>query len=77
MLKEQKVIARRSLLGGVGLTGLTVLGLSACSSDEAPNPFAGGGTDATESPMLTERVDAGELPPLDERLPTKIGRAHV
>lgn len=69
MLKQQKVIARRSLLGGIGLTGLTVLGLSACGSDEAPNPFAGGGVDATESPMLTERVDAGELPPLEERLP--------
>ena len=65
-------LSRRTLLlysgGGVALGALTLAG---CSDDEAPNPFddAGGGSDVLESPMLTEKVDAGDLPPLEERLP--------
>ncbi|WP_163541816.1 ABC transporter substrate-binding protein [Occultella kanbiaonis] len=65
-------VSRRSLLvyGGGGAL-ITALGLTACTAEEeSPDPFGGGGTDAMESPMLTELVDAGELPELAERLPT-------
>ena len=67
-------LSRRHLLvysgGGLALGALTLAG---CSDDEAPNPFddAAGGTDALESPMLTERVEAGDLPALEERLPAQ------
>ncbi|WP_147915372.1 ABC transporter substrate-binding protein [Ruania zhangjianzhongii] len=67
-------LSRRNLLiySGGGLT-LGALTLAGCSDDEAPNPFddAAGGSDALESPMLTERVDAGDLPSLEERLPAE------
>src|SRR5690625_6875033 len=65
-------LSRRTLLlysgGGVALGALTLAG---CSDDEAPNPFddAGGGSDVLESPMLTEKVDAGDLPPLEKERP--------
>ena len=67
-------LSRRHLLvySGGGLT-LGALTLAGCSDDEAPNPFedAAGGSDVLESPMLTERVDAGDLPALEERLPAQ------
>ena len=65
-------LSRRNLLiySGTGVT-LGALTLAGCSDDDAPNPFddAAGGSDVLESPMLTERVDTGDLPPLEERLP--------
>jgi peptide/nickel transport system substrate-binding protein len=71
MTTEHRSISRRSLLkfGGGGAAAIAIFGLTACSEDEAPNPFDGNGADVKESPMLTERVDAGELPELAERLP--------
>lgn len=67
-------LSRRNLLlySGGGLT-LGALTLAGCSDDAAPNPFddAAGTGDALESPMLTERVDAGDLPALEERLPAE------
>lgn len=61
-------LTRRTLLlmGG----GAAAAILTACSSDEPPNPFDGA-EDALESPMLAERVEAGELPELGERLPAE------
>lgn len=70
MLEEKTLIARRSLLGGIPLTGLAALGLSACSGGDTPDPFGDSGSDATESPFLSERIDAGKLPALADRLPT-------
>ncbi|MEE6288809.1 ABC transporter substrate-binding protein [Georgenia sp. MJ173] len=52
------------------------LTLAACTDDAGPGPEDGAVPDNTgtpdaamESPMLTELVDAGDLPPLEERLP--------
>ena len=65
------VSRRQLLLMGGGLMG--AVGLAACSGDDgSSNPDAfggGGGTDLMESPMLTELVEAGELPELADRLP--------
>src|SRR5687768_13212984 len=73
MLKH--TISRRSLLraGGLGLLSSAVPGVvpslltSALAQEgglEGPN-----GISAKEAPMLAERVAAGTLPPLAERLP--------
>src|SRR5690625_1236030 len=65
------VSRRQLLLMGGGLMG--AVGLAACSGDDgSSNPDAfggGGGTDLMESPMLTELVEAGELPETADRLP--------
>lgn len=64
------VSRRQVLIMGGGLAG--VVGLAACSGgdESVPDAFGnGGGTDLMESPMLTEQVEAGELPELTERLP--------
>lgn len=65
---------RRMRLGA--LAAAAALALVACTEDATPGPEDGSvpentGTpdSALESPMLTERVEAGELPPLEERLP--------
>lgn len=67
---------RRSLLtagAAAGLITATASGCSFLSTD--PNSGggggAGGGADAKESPMLTARIEAGELPPLEERIPSE------
>lgn len=63
-------MSRRSLLilGGAGLGALT-LGLAGCTGEGTPT-FGGVTSDAKESPMLAERVKAGTLPKLEERLPS-------
>lgn len=63
------VSRRQVLIGAGGLMG--AVGLAACSGEEStPDAFGnGGGTDLMESPMLTEQVEAGELPELSDRLP--------
>lgn len=63
----------------VALAGSLALALSACSGG-SPDPAPDGGEsvvpdnvgtpdEAMESPMLSELVESGELPPLEERLP--------
>lgn len=66
---------RRSVLS-LGATATlvtaTASGCSFLSTDPNSGGDGGGGegdAGALESPMLTEMVDAGELPPLEERLP--------
>ncbi|PZG20493.1 ABC transporter substrate-binding protein [Nonomuraea aridisoli] len=66
-------ISRRTLFGyGGALTGVALLGV-ACTGGETPlpPPVSGGDPAALESPMLAQRVKAGTLPPLDQRLPAK------
>lgn len=65
-------LSRRTLMGlGAGAV-VTTVGLSACSGREPlPDPgTGGGGADVLEAPMLTEKIESGELPPLAERLPS-------
>lgn len=66
-------ISRRSLL--LGGTGLAAVALAGCSFFETdPAGSADGGTDAgpkgPEAPSLAAQVEAGELPPVEERLPS-------
>ena len=76
-LIDSAQLNRRSLLRWSGGGLLLTASLSGCgllSTDPEPangedGPQGQGGTDAKESPMLTEQVDAGDLPPLEERLP--------
>ena len=69
------MFSRRRMLGSAAAvaTAATATGCTFFSTD----PEAGGSDSASsadlelkESAMLTERVDAGELPPLEERIPT-------
>ncbi|WP_157975614.1 ABC transporter substrate-binding protein [Brachybacterium sp. YJGR34] len=69
---------RRSVLAlgatTAGLVTATASGCSFFSTDPGSgggDGGGGGGADTMESPMLTEKVDAGELPPLEERLPAE------
>ncbi|MFC7457618.1 ABC transporter substrate-binding protein [Brachybacterium sp. GCM10030267] len=68
-------LRRRSVLSLGATAGLITATASSCSflstDPNAEGGSGGGGDDAMESPMLTEKVDAGELPPLEERLPTE------
>lgn len=63
-------LTRRSLLGigGAGAAGLILASCSGGGGGGAGEDFQG--DDLMEAPQLTEMVDAGELPPLEERLPT-------
>ncbi|SDL75395.1 peptide/nickel transport system substrate-binding protein [Glycomyces sambucus] len=54
------------LAGGAALTA-SAAGCSFFSTD--PESENGGGDKGPEAPMLAERVDAGDLPPVEERLP--------
>lgn len=73
---RERNLRRRSVLS-VGLTaGLVTTSASSCTffstdPDTEGGDAAAASSDATESPMLTEMVDAGELPPLEARLPTE------
>lgn len=67
---------RRTVLTAGATAGIAAAasGCTFFSTDPDAGGQAGGGaagSDAMESPMLTEMVDAGELPPLEERLPTE------
>lgn len=69
-------IRRRSVLTMGAAAGLVTATASGCSffstaPDSGGGGSEGGGTDAMESPMLAEKVEAGELPPLEERLPAE------
>ncbi len=72
-------LPRRTLL--TGAAGLVAMSVVACSSDggsddggegAAPDPNR-----PKESPMLTEMVENGELPPLEERMPVEADRLVV
>lgn len=71
---KSTLVSRRSLLFTGGAGALATLSLAACGGDDASD--AENGEAATpnpdrplEAPMLTEQVEAGDLPPLEERLP--------
>ena len=55
----------RCRAGGATLLGVALLAAGACGDDQQV-PESGR---YQESPMLRERVEAGELPPVEERLP--------
>ena len=70
-------LSRRGVLALGGGTALVTASLSGCSflstdpnSVEQETGGGGGDVGAKESPMLAEKVKAGKLPPLEERLPT-------
>lgn len=63
-------ISRRTLLRAAGLTSLglaatSIFGVSTASAQSSARGFV-------EAPMLAERVAAGTLPPIDERLPEEV-----
>ncbi|MGP5008256.1 ABC transporter substrate-binding protein [Brachybacterium tyrofermentans] len=67
--------SRRNVLSA-GAAGLVVATASSCSffstdPGTGGGDSGGGGTDAMESPTLAKQVDAGELPPMEERLPSE------
>ena len=66
-------ISRRSLLlGGTGLAAVTLAGCSFFETDPAGSDDGGGSTGpkGPEAPSLAAQVEAGELPPVEERLPS-------
>ena len=74
-------LSRRTLIAGGGAIGVAGIALAACS----PGGATGGDTRNStpdpdrprESPMLTEMVKAGDLPPMDERMPVDEDRLVV
>ncbi|WP_084546364.1 ABC transporter substrate-binding protein [Glycomyces arizonensis] len=62
-------VSRRSLV----ITGATALTASAAGcgffSTDSDSDSGGGGEKGPEAPILAERVEAGDLPPVEERLP--------
>lgn len=67
-------LGRRSVLsiGAAGLVTATASGCAFLSTDsDSSNNDGTSGSDEMESPLLTEQIDAGELPPLEERLPSE------
>ncbi|WP_159621737.1 ABC transporter substrate-binding protein [Ruania rhizosphaerae] len=76
-------ISRRHLLqAGGGAAALATLSLTACDPAEGTGETDGGQgapdpNRPLEAPELTERVDAGDLPPLEERLPVESDRLVV
>ncbi len=74
-------LSRRALLlGGGGGAALVTMSLAACSGDAADDADERTTPDADrpkEAPMLTEMVEAGDLPPLDERLPVEGERLEL
>src|SRR5690625_4011545 len=63
-------LSRRGLLGATGVSAAGLLLASCADSDEDGGEIrTSGGTELREAPQLTELVEAGELPPLEERLP--------
>ncbi len=64
-------LTRRAGLGLFGgVVAATSVGLASCTPGENANMTSPTGTADLESPMLAQLVEAGELPPLPERLPT-------
>ncbi|WP_267941355.1 ABC transporter substrate-binding protein [Streptomyces sp. ST2-7A] len=66
---------RRAVLRNTAFIAMAGMSASACSvfstePDGGGNGNGGGGGKGPEAPMLAERVEAGDLPPVTERLPT-------
>lgn len=77
---SRQPLSRRALLGGTGALGLAGLSMAACSSSTGEEDARNTTPDADrplESPLVTEKVDAGELPPMDERMPITEDRLVV
>ena len=81
--QESRGITRRAVLaGGTTAAGIITLSLTSCggSNGEDANGNEGSGDSAPdpdrpkEAPMLSELVEAGDLPPLEERLPVESDR---
>lgn len=77
-------LSRRSLLrAGGGAGALITVSLVGCTSDTEPDgseisDYSTPGPDRPhESPMLTEQVEAGDLPRLEDRLPVEADRLVV
>lgn len=68
-------VGRRGFLAaGGGTAALYLAGCDALSTDPGGQDESAAGNgepDALEAPMLVDRVDAGDLPPLEERLPNE------
>lgn len=78
---SSRLSRRQLIVGSGGVIGFATLSLTGCSPDGAGESE---GVNATpdpnrplESPLLTERVEAGELPPMDERMPIPEDRLVV
>lgn len=73
-LTSKATLRRRSMLGGgAAVAAATATGCTIFSTEpdaEATSSASAADLDVMESPMLTERVDAGDLPSLEERIPT-------
>lgn len=69
--RPDPTLSRRGLVltGGAALTA-SAAGCSWFSTDPESEGGAGGAK-GPEAPMLAERVEAGDLPPVEERLPTE------
>lgn len=74
---NRPLLSRRVALQTGGVGAFAALSLSACTGgDESTNTDGGAYSTPdpdrpSEAPMLTEQVEAGELPPLEERLPVE------
>lgn len=70
-----KAVSRRELFRLGGGAALVTMSLSGCqffsTEPTSQNSQGGGGTDAMESPMLSDQVKAGKLPKVSERMPDK------
>jgi peptide/nickel transport system substrate-binding protein len=72
--EQPRGLSRRALLRDAGALALVTASLGGCSwlSNEPagrPGGGGGGGAKGKEAPMLAERVKAGSLPPVEQRLP--------
>jgi len=75
-------LSRRQLIvGSSGLLGFATLSVASCSPDGSADTDAQNTTPdpnrPMESPLLTEQVEAGDLPPMDERMPVPEDRLVV
>ena len=75
-LGQKHTVSRRRLIGANGVTAALAITGSGCSLLSTDPSATGGGDDGpqakgSEAPMLAEQVKAGELPPVEERLPRK------
>ncbi len=80
-LPADRTVSRRLALGG-GFAGIAALSLASCSGGSQDDDDGAGREEPDpdrplESPMLTELVESGDLPPLEERLPVEADRLVV
>jgi peptide/nickel transport system substrate-binding protein len=73
--RSPRGFSRRNLLYGGGLVAVSAAA-SGCGLFDT-EPATESGEKGPEAPMLAERVEAGELPPVEERLPAEADRLVV